>query len=295
MVYLGIRPRGSSPRISRPGSGDVRIRRVLAGRLAPARRADSPKATGLAGERLDGATLALSWVSPGRFPGDVLRHDGGSWLLTATTNDRAADDLSFVGRRQEQLYATVTATVRVADAVGGLSVRIDGRHHLDMEVDGGAVRAVVQIGEIRAVLGELAADAGTDVALQLRMVPAPGSVFSATLGPDRVVAGVVGAEGLSGLVSSTVGTSRPSWPAASPAGWSGSTAVKGLSRSGPTIIWPTNQRHCDRRKNSHVQQSRHPRVAPSLGLPGGQTTSSWLQAHSTSGRDPIHHYTDLVN
>ena len=145
--------------------------------------------------RLDGGRLPLSWVSPGRFPVDVLRHDDGAWLLTATTNEPAADDLSFVGRRQEQLYATVTATVQSSVAVGGLSVRIDGRHHLDLEVSNSAVRAVVQIGEIRSVIGELAFDGGADVTLQVRMEPAPGSIFSTGLGPDRVVAGIVGADG----------------------------------------------------------------------------------------------------
>jgi hypothetical protein len=93
------------------------------------------------------------------------------------------------------LYATVTATVRVTDAVGGLSVRIDGRHHLDLEVGDGALRAVAQIGEIRSVLGETIVDAGTNLMLQLRMDPAPGSAFSTGLGPDWLVAGLVGAHG----------------------------------------------------------------------------------------------------
>ena len=116
-------------------------------------------------------------------------------MLTATADDPAAEDPSFVGRRQEHLYAAVTAAIRLTDAVGGLSVRIDGRHHLDLEAGGAAVRAAVQIGEIRAVLGELAVDFGTDIRLQLRMEPAPGSVFSTGLGPDRLVAGIVGDDG----------------------------------------------------------------------------------------------------
>ena len=89
----------------------------------------------------------------------------------------------------------MTAVVRAADAVGGLSVRIDGRHHIDLEVRGNRVQAVAQIGEIRSVLGEMTVDVGADVPLQLRMEPAPGSVFSTLLGPDRVVAGCVGADG----------------------------------------------------------------------------------------------------
>ena len=194
MVYLGVRPRGSSPEWHVLGRETFAAEITWVDGWPRLGASIAPTATDLAAERLDGPTLALSWVSPGRFPDDVLRYDGG-WLLTAATNDPAADDLSFVGRRQEQLFATVTATVRATNAVGGLSVRIDGRHHFDLEVGDAAVRAVVQIGEIRAVLGEVAADVGTDVALQLRMEPAPGSVFSTGLGPDRLVAGIVGGDG----------------------------------------------------------------------------------------------------
>ena len=131
--------------------------------------------------------------------------------------DPAADDLSFVGRRQEHLYARMTAVVRAADAVGGLSVRIDGRHHLDLEVHGNRVQAVAQIGEIRSVLGELTIDAGADVTLQLRLEPAPGSVFSTLLGPDRVVAGYVGGGRVPrARVTWTAATCPPSWQVASP-------------------------------------------------------------------------------
>jgi xylan 1,4-beta-xylosidase len=193
MVYLGTRPRGSSPEWHVLGRETFAAEIVwldgwpsIGAPILPAR-----VATDLRVERLEGSSLPMSWVSPARFPGDVLRHRGGFWLLTATTKEPAAENLSFVGRRQEHLYATVTATVRVTDAVGGLSVRIDGRHHLDLEVDAGRVLAVAQIGEIRSVLGELAVEEGTDVILQLRMEPAQGSIFSTAVGPDRLVAGIV--------------------------------------------------------------------------------------------------------
>ena len=198
MVYLGVRPRGASPK------WHVLGRETFGADITWADgwpRLDTPiepatPAMDLMFERLDGPVLPHSWVSPGRFPADAFGHHDGSWLLTAAGEDPAADDLSFVGRRQEHLYARMTAVVRAAaDAVGGLSVRIDGRHHLDLEVGGNLVQAVAQIGEIRSVLREVTLDAGADVTLELRMEAAPGSVFSTLLGPDRVVAGYVGADG----------------------------------------------------------------------------------------------------
>ena len=195
MVYLGVRPRGGSP------EWHVLGRETFAANITwqdgwP--RLGAPiEPTGLstADESLGGAPLPISWVGPGRFPEQVLRPDGVGWSLASVTDDAAADDLSFVGRRQEHLYAEVTATIRRTAAVGGLSVRVDGRHHLDLESHGDRVRAVVQIGEIRSVLGELAVDDGPDIALRIRMEPSPGSFFSTGLGPDRVVAGVVGDDG----------------------------------------------------------------------------------------------------
>lgn len=197
MVYLGVRPRGTSPKwhvIGRETFG-AEIMWVDGWPQLGAPIEPASAATDLITERLDGPELSMSWVSPGRFPIEVFGHEDDGWRLRATREDPAADDLSFVGRRQAHLCARVTAVVRATDAVGGLSVRIDSRHHLDLEVADGALRAVAQIGEIRAVLGEVAIEAGKDVVLQLRVEPAHGSFFSTKLGPDLLVAAVVGDDG----------------------------------------------------------------------------------------------------
>ena len=86
MVYLGVRPRGTSPK------WHVLGRETFGAEITWADgwpRLDAPlepatPATDLTVERLDGPTLPQSWVSPGRFPAEVFRHDDGSWLLTAT-------------------------------------------------------------------------------------------------------------------------------------------------------------------------------------------------------------------
>jgi hypothetical protein len=151
---------------------------VLAGRLEPAAPADRAF-----GEQLTGETLPFSWVAASRFPGESAVREDDGWRVSA----KEGPEPVFLGRRQEHLFARVRAELEV-EGTGGLSVRIDPRHAVDLEVSGGTVRAVWGIGDVRHVLGERAVD-GPPV-LELRMEPAPGEGWDAR-GPDRIVAGVV--------------------------------------------------------------------------------------------------------
>ena len=72
---------------------------------------------------------------------------------------------------------------------GGLSLRIDPRHALDLEVSDGTVRAVWAVGDVRHELGR--AELSGEAELELRALPSQGHEFSTARGPDRVVAGVV--------------------------------------------------------------------------------------------------------
>jgi xylan 1,4-beta-xylosidase len=94
----------------------------------------------------------------------------------------------FVGRRQEHLYARVRARLDVEGA-GGITVRIDPTHAVELEVSGGRVRAVWAVGAIRHVLGE--ADLAPDNELEIRLLPDVSHNFFIGRGPDIVVAGVV--------------------------------------------------------------------------------------------------------
>ena len=94
----------------------------------------------------------------------------------------------FVGRRQEHLYARVRARLDV-DGVGGLHVRIDPTHAVDLEVSDGRVRAVWAVGAIRHVLGD--ADLPADGELEIRLLPDESHSFFIGRGPDIVVAGIV--------------------------------------------------------------------------------------------------------
>jgi hypothetical protein len=145
VVFHGVRPRGTSPQFHVLGretfaagvewvDGWPRVGEWLALPGGP-----------VLVDELAGNQLPVSWVSPRRFPDEVLTRDGQGWRLTAVDSDPASDDLAFAGRRQEHLYCRAPAVVDATDGIGGLSVRIDARHSLDVEADGDRVRAVAQV------------------------------------------------------------------------------------------------------------------------------------------------------
>lgn len=188
MVYLGVRARGSSPEFHVLG------RETFATEIAwdhgwpvlgaPIELTAPPSFT----ERLD-AELPLSWISPGQFPATLMTRHVGGWQLAARVAEPTGRP-AVVGRRQQHLCATVTATVSTT-GVGGITIWLDDRHHLDLEVNGDTVRAVAQVGTLRSALGETPITTGAAVELQFRIEPATGSFMSTELGPDALVAGVV--------------------------------------------------------------------------------------------------------
>jgi xylan 1,4-beta-xylosidase len=189
MVYLGVRPRGYTPQ------WHVLGRETFACELAwndgwPAVAGPiEPAAAVPFVERLAGPDLPLSWMAPGRFPGEILHAVNGGWRLSA-----AGDERTFVGRRQQHLAMRVQASVSATAGIGGLELRIDPRHAVSLEVAEGRVRAVARIGAVQATLGELTA--GPDVVLELRTEPAAQHMASGVeVGPDEVIAGVVQPDG----------------------------------------------------------------------------------------------------
>jgi xylan 1,4-beta-xylosidase len=178
IVYHGVRPRGSSPEwhvLGRETFADEVVWTdgwpILAGQLEAK---DVP-----AQENLTGPELPPSWVAASRFPSEIAAWKSGAWHVSGP---------AFLGRRQEHLHARVRARLAV-EGVGGLSIRIDPRHALDLECAGSTVRAVWAIGDARHVVGEQ--DLPLDGELEIRTLPAEGHEFSSARGPDIVVAGVV--------------------------------------------------------------------------------------------------------
>jgi beta-xylosidase len=199
IVFHGVRPRGASPQFHVLGRETFAAEVVWEDGWPRLGEWLTPPGGAVEVEELGGPELPVSWTSPRRFPDEVFTRVDGGWRLTARDADPASEDLAFVGRRQEHLVARMQAVVNTADGVGGLSLRMDARHHLDLEVDVDRVRAVAQIGPLWSVLGETGVPAEEDVVLEIRAVPDDGHFSSTALGPDVLVAGIVGADGFAEL------------------------------------------------------------------------------------------------
>ena len=91
----------------------------------------------------------------------------------------------FVGRRQQHPYVRVRTQ---ADGAGGLAVRMDERHHYDVEIRDGMVRARARIGGLQQVIGQRACPPGPAVVLRIEILPTDIATAAnpVTLDPDRI-------------------------------------------------------------------------------------------------------------
>lgn len=184
IVYLGTRPGGWTPEFHVLGRETFASNVVWENgwpRLAAPIEPVAPRAFL---EVLNGTNLPLSWVSPGRFPEEVLRREGGDWILDAVAADR-----TFVGRRQEHPRAVVHATVDTSSGGGGLELRIDPWHAVSLEIAHGTARAVAHVGQVHAVLGQAPVPTTAHVRLSVRR-PTPGMV-PPVQGPDEIAVAVL--------------------------------------------------------------------------------------------------------
>jgi hypothetical protein len=191
MVFHGVRARGASPQWHVLGRETFAVEidwvdgwPAVAGPVEPAGPVDA-----VLTRELTGPELGPEWVAAEQFPEELATWSDEGWVVGP----------GFLGARQEQLFCEVTADLEVR-GTGGLALRIDPRHGLALEVDGGRVSAVWSVDDVRHTLGSRDLAAGD----RLRIVTSPGTEprpFSTALGPDRVTAGVVTAGGFEPLGS----------------------------------------------------------------------------------------------
>jgi len=181
IVYHGVRARGSSPEWHVLGretfADDVAWTDgwpVLTGHVEPL--------SGPVTEGLTSDDLPLSWVGASCWPSEVIASEDGGRRVRATGTEPV-----FVGRRQEHLFARVRVRLDVTGR-GGLSVRIDPTHAVELEVSDNRVCAVWAVGAIRHVLGDADLPAGGE--LEIRLLPDESHNFFIGRGPDIVVAGI---------------------------------------------------------------------------------------------------------
>lgn len=192
LVYLGTRPRGSSPEWHVLGRETFASEVVWQDGWPELADPIEPPAGATLTEHLTGGDLPPSWAAPARFPGQMLQPGEGAWRLVS---GEGGD--TFAGRRQEHLHFEARAELSAVSGRGGLQLRIDPRHWVAVEITDGRVRAVAHIGSVRAVLGE--SPAGPDVVAVIRTEEPRGAVFDTGLGPDLVVAGLGRPDGFAEL------------------------------------------------------------------------------------------------
>jgi xylan 1,4-beta-xylosidase len=190
MVYLGVRPRGTSPEFHVLGretfAASVEWVHGWPRVIAPIEPTET--APVVVTDDFTGSELPSWWVSPGRFPADIARL-GDDWLTIVAADPVPAAEAAVVGRRQEHLQCSVRATVDASQGVGGLTLRMDPAHHYDVEVTDGTVRAIAQIGPVRQVLAERAVSSGVAELTVSAVDPARGAWDPG--GPDEVALGLM--------------------------------------------------------------------------------------------------------
>ncbi|GAA1968123.1 glycoside hydrolase family 43 protein [Catenulispora subtropica] len=134
----------------------------------------------------DDSVLRPQWISLRDRPAEsVTTQDRPGWLtLRARGDSLDADDVVFVGRRQQHLSCRATALVDASEGDGGLAVRLDEYHYYAVELADGEVRVVARIGPLRSLVASRPASAGPiELTVQITETQA---LQDARSGPDTV-------------------------------------------------------------------------------------------------------------
>ncbi|PKV82958.1 glycoside hydrolase family 43 protein [Streptomyces sp. TLI_146] len=142
----------------------------------------------------DHTELHPRWISvrerPARLCTTVERP---GWLtLRAAGSSLDEPDAVFVGRRQQHLSCRVRTLIDPAQGRGGLAVRLDERHHYEIEAAAGVVKVFARIGPLRPEAAALRVPDGP-VILGVEITPHPPQ--DARTGPDLLSFGVEEADG----------------------------------------------------------------------------------------------------
>jgi beta-xylosidase len=201
MVLLGVRPGGGTPGFhvlgretylvpvtwtdGWPIPGDVEL--AMAAPPWP----PQPVAVPPARDDFGSADLGPHWISlRGRPAARVTTTERPGWL-TLRADGASLDDpgTTFVGRRQQHLSCRARVLADPAAGRGGLAVRLDERHHYEVELTDGQVSVSARIGPLRQVLSSRPVPAGHTVLRIEAHACAPGQARPSE-GPGVVRLGV---------------------------------------------------------------------------------------------------------
>ena len=184
IVYLAVRPRGSSP------EWHVLGRETFASEIEwiegwpVVGRPIEPEEIASYETLTTGEALPGTWIGEETFPDQIVNVTRDGWEFSPARQDTE----TFIGRRQDRLYATARAAV-ITNGSAAFSVRIDRKHQLRLELEDDRLTTVVVIGGNRIVLDTRVFR--TPPELEIRALPLTGGVFDTTRGPDQLVAGYI--------------------------------------------------------------------------------------------------------
>jgi beta-xylosidase len=143
----------------------------------------------------DDSALAPQWISVRERPDThcTTAEQPGRLTLRARGSSLDESDAVFVGRRQQHLSCRVRTLIDTSDGEGGLAVRLDERHHYDIEASPGRVQVIARIGPLRTVVASAPISAGP-VVLGIDVL-ATADVHDPRTGPDTVALGVQAGDG----------------------------------------------------------------------------------------------------
>jgi xylan 1,4-beta-xylosidase len=206
MVFLGVRPRGGTPGWHVLGR-ETFLAPVtwvdgwpVVGQVVPAMAAPpwppQPVAVVPVRDDFDETRLHPRWVSVRSRPGGCWSVTDRPGWLTLHARDCSLDDpdVTFFGRRQQHLSCRVRALLDPAGGAGGLAVRLDERHHYDLEVGGGQVRVVARVGSLRPTVQARPVPSGP-VRLRIDVLASPPEWADPRTEPDMLYLGVEHADG----------------------------------------------------------------------------------------------------
>jgi xylan 1,4-beta-xylosidase len=197
MVLLGVRPRGGTPGWHVLGR-ETFLAPVswaagwpVVGELSPVMAAPpwplQPDPVVPQRDDFDLGGLRPCWVSLRDRPAShCTTKERAGWLTLLARGDSPDEpDVVFVGRRQQHLSCRASTLIDPAAGRGGLAVRLDERHHYEIEAASGEVAVLARIGPLRTVVASRSVPAGPVVlGIQATATPTPGA------GPDTIALGV---------------------------------------------------------------------------------------------------------
>ncbi|MEV4561812.1 glycoside hydrolase family 43 protein [Kitasatospora sp. NPDC049285] len=152
----------------------------------------------------DQPDLQPSWISVRERPAQlVTTKERAGWLtLHAAGASLDEPDAVFVGRRQQHLTCGVRALVDASAGRGGLAIRLDERHHYEIEATAGRVTVFARIGPLRTEVGSATVPEGP-VVLGLEIAPHPPE--GARTSPDLLSFGIEQPDGAFTVLGSLEG------------------------------------------------------------------------------------------